>query len=97
MAEPGHHRFPLVDRYVGTLLDVDLGSIEPGRLKIVEAPLRLRRQESYGFIHGLWWVWLTDGRTAVSAPPGAGNALSCPAEIMGLSFMSQKAFYQRLF
>jgi RimJ/RimL family protein N-acetyltransferase len=25
----------------------------------------------YGFVHALWWVWLEDGRSVVSVPPGA--------------------------
>lgn len=64
--------FPLVDEYLGTLLGVDLSALTPGRVGVVESDNRLGRHLSYGFVHALWWVWLEDGRSAVSAPPGAG-------------------------
>jgi GNAT superfamily N-acetyltransferase len=62
--------FPLVDQYMSELLDVDLSALEPGQVEVVESPRRLRPQLSYGFIHALWWLWLTDGRSAVSVTPG---------------------------
>lgn len=64
--------FPLVDEYLGTLLGVDLSALAPGRVGVVESDNRLGRHLSYGFVHALWWVWLEDGRSAVSVPPGAG-------------------------
>jgi GNAT superfamily N-acetyltransferase len=45
-------------------------------VKVVESSRRLRREQSYGFIHALWWVWLADGRSAASVPPGAGEAVA---------------------
>jgi GNAT superfamily N-acetyltransferase len=75
--------FPLVDRYMGIRMEVDLGALRPGRLEVVESPRRLRREQSYGFIHALWWVWLEDRRSAASVPPGAAKAvregLACAA------------------
>jgi len=69
------HAFPLVDRYMGVRMGVNLATVEPGRLMVVESPRRLRREQSYGFVHGLWFLWLADGRAAVSVPPGAGGAV----------------------
>ena len=66
--------FPLLDQYLGARMGVDLAEARPGQVLVVESPRRLRRETSYGYIHALWWVWLTDGRSAVSAPPGAGEA-----------------------
>jgi ribosomal protein S18 acetylase RimI-like enzyme len=73
-------RFPLVDEYLGRLLGVDLATVTPGRLAVVESPRRLRRQLTYGFVHALWWVWLEGGRSAVSVPPGAAEAVRQVAE-----------------
>lgn len=67
--------FPLVDRYMSLRMQVDLASLGPGCVAVVESPRRLRREHSYGFIHALWWVWLEDGRTAASVPPGAGEGV----------------------
>jgi ribosomal protein S18 acetylase RimI-like enzyme len=66
-------RFPLVDRYMGLRLEVELAEVKPGRVAVVESTRRLRKEMSYGYVHGLWWVWLTDGRSAASVPPGAGD------------------------
>ena len=63
--------FPLVDLYMSARLDVALSALNPGAVKVVESPRRLRPEQSYGFIHALWWVWLTDGRSAASVPPSA--------------------------
>ncbi len=68
--------FPLIDEYVGRHLDADLSCLQPGRVAVVESARRLQREESYGFLHALWWVWLEDGRSAVSVPPGAGPAVA---------------------
>jgi hypothetical protein len=42
---------------------------------VVESSRRLTAEPSYGYIHGLWWLWLADGRSVVSVPPGAGRAI----------------------
>ncbi len=52
-------------------MDLDLTELEPGRITVVESPRRLRKEQSYGFIHALWCIWLEDGRSAASVPPGA--------------------------
>ena len=63
--------FPLLDQYFGLRLGADLASLTPGET-VVESPRRLKKELSYGYIHALWWVWLADGRSAISVPPGAG-------------------------
>ena len=67
--------FPLVDRYIGTRLGADLSAFGNEGVAVVESPRRLRREQSYGFIHALWWFWLTYGRSVASVPPGAGEAI----------------------
>ena len=67
--------FPLVDQHMAIRMDLDFAAPRPGRVMVVESPRRLRREQSYGFVHALWWVWLEDGRSAVSVPPGAGKAV----------------------
>jgi len=67
--------FPLVDRYIGTRLSANLSGLGNGGVAVVESPRRLRREQSYGFIHALWCPWLTDGRSVASVPPGAGEAI----------------------
>jgi len=56
-SKPGEERrttFPLVDRYLGIRLGLDLSAVEPGSPLVAESPRRLRREESYSFIHALW-------------------------------------------
>lgn len=65
--------FPLVDRFHGLRLGMDLATVEPGRTVVVETPLRLRREQSYGYLRTLWWLWLEDGGGILSVPPGAGT------------------------
>jgi len=77
---PLQTRFPLVDQYMGIRLGVDLGSVEPGAAVIVESPRRLRAEMSYGFVHALWWLWLEDGRSVISVPPGVADAVRDIAE-----------------
>jgi len=78
--------FSLVGRYVGARLDVDLSTCGVGDVAIVESPRRLRREQSYSFIHALWWFWLADGRSVASVPPSVGEAIgevlrgACSAE-----------------
>jgi len=68
----GEQAFPLVDQYMRTRMDVDFTDLEPRRIQVVESERRVRREQSYGFLHALWLIWLEDGRSAVSVPPGAG-------------------------
>lgn len=67
--------FPLVDRYMGIRMAIDLSALVPGRVTVIESDRRLRREQSYGFVHSLWWIWLSDGRSALSVVPGAGKAV----------------------
>ena len=75
MDEHAISTFPLVDQYMAIRMDLDFAALKPGCVTVVESPRRLRREQSYGFVHALWWVWLEDGRSAVSVPPGAGKAV----------------------
>jgi len=58
---------------MGVRMGVDLSAVAPGVVEVVESPRRLRRETSYGYVHALWWIWLEDGRSAASVPPGAGE------------------------
>ena len=60
---------------MGLRLGLDLGAVRPGCAAVVESPLRLRKQMSYGFVHALWLLRLEDGRVAVTVPPGASDAV----------------------
>jgi len=73
-------QFPLVDRFHSLRLGVELTGLKPGRTVVVETQLRLRREESYGYLRALWWLWLEDGRTVISLPPGSGAAARVIAE-----------------
>lgn len=68
----GEQAFALIDQYLGIRMGVDFAALEPGRTQVVESERRVRREQSYGFLHALWSVWLEDGRSVVSVPPGAG-------------------------
>ena len=68
--------FSLIDEYMGIRLDVDLAAVKPGHVEVVESRRRLQLEQSYGFIHALWWVRLDDGRSVVSVPPGTGEAVA---------------------
>jgi hypothetical protein len=67
--------FHYIDQLVGMQLGFDLSRVPPGRTRVVASRRRLCRERSYGFVHGLWWVWLADGRSLVSVPPGARTAV----------------------
>lgn len=84
-AGSGSVRFRLVDEYMGIRLGFDLGAVEPGPAVVVESERRLRPELSYGFVHALWWLWLDDGRSVVSVPPGAGRAVRDLAQAIGWS------------
>jgi len=65
--------FPLIDQREGIRMGADLAALEPGETLVVESPRRLQKEQSYGYIRALWWLWLVDGRSLISAPPGAGE------------------------
>lgn len=67
--------FKHVDRYTGIRLGLDLAKVNTGKLRVVESQRRLTAEQSYGYIHGLWWIWLADDRRVVSVPPGASGAV----------------------
>ena len=73
-------QFLLVDTFHGVRMGVDLSGLRPGSVTVVESPRRLQREKGYGYIRALWWLWLEDGRSAVSVPPGAGRAVQQIAE-----------------
>ena len=56
-------------------MGIDLAHLGPGEPAVVATPFRLRREQGYGYVRALWWSWFTDGRLAVSVPPGADNAV----------------------
>lgn len=67
--------FPLVDRHTGIRLGVDLSSVDRCATVVVESERRLTAELSYGFVHALWWLWLEDGRSVTSVPPGVADAV----------------------
>ena len=68
-------RFPLVDRANGIRMGLDFSALEAGEPAVVASERRLSSELSYGYTHALWWMVLSDGRSAVSVPPGAGPAV----------------------
>jgi hypothetical protein len=64
-------RFGLIDRYLGTRLDIDVAAMKPGERVVAESPRRLQCEQSYGFVHALYGISFRDGRFAVSVTPGA--------------------------
>ena len=68
-------QFPLLDRYMGLRMEVDFAALRPGKTAVVESSRRLKKELSYGYVHALWWIWLADGRSAVSVPPGSADAV----------------------
>jgi GNAT superfamily N-acetyltransferase len=69
------HVFPIIDKYLCVRMGIDLTNLTPGRTLVVESHRRLCREEGYGYLCALWWLWLADGRTAISVPPGASPAV----------------------
>ena len=68
--------FPLSDRQLSLRFDCDFSAIPPGQTAVVETPLRLVAEEHFSYVRALWWVWLADGRSVVSVPPGAGREVA---------------------
>lgn len=75
MREGRAYQFALVDQFHCVRMDVDVAALDPGSVAVVESPRRLQREQSYGYLQALWWMWWEDGRSAVSVPPGAGEAV----------------------
>jgi hypothetical protein len=70
-------RFELIERFTGNCLGHDLSLVKPGSVVVSESPRRLKCEASYGYVHALWWTVLEDGRSVISVPPGAGEAVRC--------------------
>jgi hypothetical protein len=70
----------VVDAYLGTRLGVDFASLRSDTVTLVESPQRLERHVGHNCTRVLWWVWLRDGRSALSVPPGAGDVVSAALE-----------------
>lgn len=68
-------RFPVLDKFMGIRLGVDLSGVSAGRTVVVESERRLRRETGYGYVRALWWLRLVDGRSVVSVPPGTADAV----------------------
>ena len=70
-AEP---TFPLAREYFARRWGAPAADAQAGETLVVETPLRLRREEGYGYIRTAWWSVLADGGSVLSVPPGAGEA-----------------------
>ncbi|MGD2175507.1 MAG: GNAT family N-acetyltransferase [Candidatus Brocadiaceae bacterium] len=97
MSQNSTHKFPLVDRQLSIRMGVDFAELEPGRIRVVESTRRLRKEQSYGYLRALWWMWLQDGRTAISVPPGAGEGVRAVArEVEHAEELCEPALAERL-
>jgi hypothetical protein len=56
-------------------MGLDIAHLTGGIMHVVESPQRLQREQGYGYVCALWWLWLPDGRSAISVPPSAGEAV----------------------
>ncbi len=68
--------FPLIDKQLSIRLDCDLASLLPGKVTVVETPRRLVAEEHFSYVRALWWMWLADGRSVLSVPPGVGKEIT---------------------
>jgi len=68
-------RYKLVDRYLGVIFGMDISSMTPGECRVAKSARRLQREQSYGFVHALFGVCLSDDRTAISVTPGAEEVI----------------------
>jgi len=67
-----NRKYDIVERYLSTRMGTVL-AVPMGPTIVGESPRRLVREASYGYVRVLWWLWLKDGRSLVSVPPGAGG------------------------
>jgi len=68
-------KFPLIDKYLGTILDVDVAGRKPGETIVADTTRRLRRETSYNFVHALYGIFFSDGSVAFSVTPGARSEI----------------------
>ena len=83
--------FPLIDAYMSVRLDADMRAAVPGKTLVKEwttlprpemgggsaspragetSPLR------GGWLNAFWWLWLDDGRSIASVPPGSRDEIT---------------------
>jgi hypothetical protein len=67
--------FKLVDAYFGLRLGAEPSIAPQDHVIVVESSRRLAPELSYGYVHALWGLRLADGRSIISAPSGAGEAV----------------------
>jgi len=68
--------FHIIDQQLSLRLHCDIAAIVPGRVTVVETPLRLVAEHYFSYVRALWWMWFADGRSVVSVPPGAERAIA---------------------
>ncbi|HEY3375969.1 MAG TPA: GNAT family protein [Armatimonadota bacterium] len=70
------YNFPLINQQLSIRLDCDLAAVTPGKVTVVETPRRLAAEEHFSYVRALWWMWLADGRSVLSVPPGVGPEIA---------------------
>jgi GNAT superfamily N-acetyltransferase len=95
-AQSSEGPFALMDKFIGTRMDCDLAALVPGETVVVETRRRLHREKGYGYERVLWWIWLEDGRSAVSVPPGAGREVRKIAKGVTREQLFEAALAERL-
>ena len=90
-------QFPLLEQFMGVRMGTDFSTLRCGEVAVIESPRRLNREQSYGFVHALWCVWLEDGRSVASVPPGTGDAvLGILADVHPSDALSDRTIETRL-
>ena len=75
-------KFGIVEQYLSTRMGMAL-DVLAGRTAVGESQRRMLREEGYGYVRVLWWLWLEDGRSLVSVPPGAGGPVQETVRTVG--------------
>ena len=63
--------FPLLDSCMGRHLDADLAALKPGKTIVKEWINLLPAGKRVETLNALWWLWLDNGCSIVSVPPGS--------------------------
>ena len=71
-----HNSFPLIDQQLSIRLDCEFTALLPGVVTVVETPRRLVAEEHFSYVRALWWIWLADGRSVLSVPPGMAREIA---------------------